>query len=76
MGSDQKRGLIAVLISGVFLFGWQKFFAPLEESKILLNDKTAHSKITETERSKKISNEIAVAIVKKMYLKPTYQIFR
>ena len=28
MGSDQKRALIAVIISGIFLFGWQKTFAP------------------------------------------------
>ncbi|MCT4642456.1 MAG: membrane protein insertase YidC [Bacteriovoracaceae bacterium] len=28
MGSDQKRALLAVVLSGVILFGWQYFFAP------------------------------------------------
>lgn len=28
MGADQKRALLAVLISGAILFGWQYFFAP------------------------------------------------
>lgn len=28
MESEQKRALMAVILSGVVLFGWQKFFAP------------------------------------------------
>lgn len=28
MGTDQKRALLAVVLSGVILFGWQYFFAP------------------------------------------------
>lgn len=28
MGADQKRAVLAVIISGVILFGWQYFFAP------------------------------------------------
>ena len=28
MGSEQKRALIAVVLSGIVLFGWQKYFAP------------------------------------------------
>ena len=34
MGSDQKRALIAVVISGIFLFGWQKIYSPVQEKKI------------------------------------------
>lgn len=30
MGSDQKRALIAVVISGIFLFGWQKIYSPVQ----------------------------------------------
>ena len=29
MESDQKRALMAVILSGLVLFGWQKFFAPV-----------------------------------------------
>ena len=28
MGSDQKRAIFAVVLSGLILFGWQYFFAP------------------------------------------------
>jgi YidC/Oxa1 family membrane protein insertase len=28
MGSDQKRAILAVILSGAILFGWQYFFAP------------------------------------------------
>ena len=28
MESEQKRALMAVVLSGIVLFGWQKFFAP------------------------------------------------
>ncbi len=28
MNSDQKRAFLAVVLSGIILFGWQKFFAP------------------------------------------------
>ena len=28
MGTDQRRAILAVVISGVILFGWQYFFAP------------------------------------------------
>ena len=28
MGTDQKRALLAVVLSGLILFGWQYFFAP------------------------------------------------
>src|SRR5690606_36226119 len=28
MGSDQKRAILAVVLSGLILFGWQYFFAP------------------------------------------------
>ena len=28
MGTDQRRAILAVVISGVILFGWQYFFTP------------------------------------------------
>ena len=34
MGSDQKRAFAALIVSGIFLFGWQKYFAPIESNKI------------------------------------------
>ena len=36
MESDQKRAFLAVILSGVVLFGWQHFFAPqVEESTVI-----------------------------------------
>ncbi len=32
LNSDQKRAFIAVLLSGIVLFGWQYFFAPKQSS--------------------------------------------
>lgn len=34
MGSDQKRAIVAVVLSGIILFGWQYFFAPAPSSMI------------------------------------------
>ncbi|MAW07705.1 MAG: hypothetical protein CME61_05425 [Halobacteriovoraceae bacterium] len=34
MGSDQKRAFAALIVSGIFLFGWQKYFAPIDSKKI------------------------------------------
>ena len=45
MGSDQKRALIAVVISGIFLFGWQKIYSPVETSR---NSHSAIEKPVET----------------------------
>lgn len=34
MGSDQKRALLAVVLSGLILFGWQYFFAPATSTQV------------------------------------------
>jgi predicted negative regulator of RcsB-dependent stress response len=35
LNSDQKRAFIAVLLSGVVLFGWQYYFAPKNNENTL-----------------------------------------
>ena len=35
MGSEQKRALVAVVISGIFLFGWQKIYSPVNVGKVV-----------------------------------------
>lgn len=44
--SDQKRAFIAVLLSGVVLFGWQHFFAPKQVENSL--SKTAKEEVAKT----------------------------
>lgn len=42
MGEDQKRALLAVVLSGVVLFGWQYFFAPKQDlSKVTSNPQSS-----------------------------------
>ena len=31
MGSDQKNAFMAIILSGLILFGWQTYFAPKQE---------------------------------------------
>ena len=37
LNSDQKRAFVAVLLSGIVLFGWQYFFAPKNVENSLKN---------------------------------------
>ena len=45
MESDQKRALAAVILSGLVLFGWQKFFAPVNvDLKVIIVTNTVYNK--------------------------------
>lgn len=50
MESDQKRAFLAVILSGLVLFGWQKYFAPtpkeLVGTQIKREDKNSFKKIS------------------------------
>ena len=49
LNSDQKRAFIAVLLSGIVLFGWQYFFAPKSNEnslKTTVKEEVANNKLT------------------------------
>ena len=59
MESDQKRALMAVILSGLVLFGWQKFFAPVNvESKNVIASQAVDGK-------RKLDSKIRVNPVEK-----------
>ena len=43
MGSEQKRALVAVVISGIFLFGWQKIYSPVNQGKVIQENEVKKS---------------------------------
>lgn len=50
MGADQKRAILAVILSGAILFGWQYFFAPIPvEQKVASNIEQTNNKIKKSE---------------------------
>lgn len=51
MNNDQSRAILAVILSGIFLFGWQYFYGPTESENV---SKVEHGKI---EASNKITNQ-------------------
>ncbi len=54
MAQDQKRALLAVVLSGLILFGWQYFFAPPQTYDVKQTDST----INENKDSKNISSNV------------------
>ncbi len=50
MGTEQKRAVLAVVISGVILFGWQYFFAPKTEN-LPMNKESITTQIEEKKES-------------------------
>ena len=54
MGSDQKRAILAVVLSGIILFGWQYFFAP----KHLPKDATVMENTSKTSASAVNTNTV------------------
>ncbi len=68
MGSDQKRAILAVVLSGIVLFSWQAFFAP--KVKIVAPEKVASNAavvnnntkvpVTNTKTSVNSNNQVIV----------------
>ncbi|MBT5096130.1 MAG: hypothetical protein HOM21_17890, partial [Halobacteriovoraceae bacterium] len=48
MGSDQKRAFIAIVLSGIVLFGWQAFFAPPRVETPIQNTKAVSATNSES----------------------------
>ena len=62
--SDQKRAFIAVLLSGIVLFGWQYFFAPKHvdlPTQIQTNNKNESSSSTNKGEDIKVKNDSSPA---------------
>jgi YidC/Oxa1 family membrane protein insertase len=67
MGTDQRRAILAVVISGVILFGWQYFFAPpvqvaplVTKTETINNSKTSDTKISNkvTKTSENVDTQV------------------
>lgn len=61
--SDQKRAFIAVLLSGIVLFGWQYFFAPKQAENSLaktVKEETASNKSAPTSTEQTASTPAAL----------------
>jgi YidC/Oxa1 family membrane protein insertase len=59
MGSEQKRVMLAVLLSGVVLFGWQVFFAP--KAPVKTNVHTEIAKSNQEEQQAKDGEAVTTA---------------
>lgn len=53
LNSDQKRAFVAVLLSGIVLFGWQYYFAPKT------NENTLKTTVKEENSAKKVESQKA-----------------
>lgn len=56
MGTDQRRAILAVVVSGIILFGWQYFFAPPVTNAPVV--KTDVTNINSSEENDKISKNV------------------
>jgi YidC/Oxa1 family membrane protein insertase len=54
MQDDQKRALLAVVLSGLVLFGWQFFFAPQQTKQAFEAQQQSSKTIESTEQAKKV----------------------
>lgn len=59
MGSEQKRAILAVVISGIILFGWQYFFAPQTKVTNKVTTQTKEDPSNKNNISDKKENEVA-----------------
>jgi YidC/Oxa1 family membrane protein insertase len=58
MGTDQRRAILAVVISGVILFGWQYFFAPPVQVAPQITKSEVNTKTNTTDSNTIIKSDI------------------
>lgn len=61
LNSDQKRAFLAVVLSGIILFGWQYFFAPKSVENSLKTTQKQEAVKTENVESSAVKNETTPA---------------
>src|SRR5690606_1535295 len=74
MGSDQKRAILAVVLSGLILFGWQYFFSTktdgqnisqtnVQDNPVSHSTALDHQKSNENNQLKQIENPVEEVLI-------------